>query len=128
MYLSARQATKKIGVSADTLRRWLKKGKINGIVSPSGVRLYDVTSIFPGSPRVDDTITSTVAKKNYVYARVSSVKQREDLERQKQLLVSRYPTHELVTDIGSGINFKRPGLKTLLERSCKGLVSEVVVT
>src|SRR4051794_9629146 len=121
MYLLVRQATKKIGVSANTLRRWLKKGKINGTVSPSGVRLYDITSIFPGLSRVDDTITSIVTKKSYVYAWVSSVKQREDLERQKQLLVSRYPTHELICDIGSGVNFKRPGLKTLLERSCKGL-------
>src|SRR5581483_5361318 len=45
-----------------------------------------------------------------------------------QLLSSRFPTYELISDIGSGINFKRKGLQTLLEQSCKGLVGEIVVT
>ncbi|CAG8528049.1 9143_t:CDS:2 [Cetraspora pellucida] len=34
---------------------------------------------------------------------------------------------QLISDIGSGINFKRNGLKTLLERSSKGMVSEIVI-
>ena len=63
----------------------------------------------------------------FVYARVSSPKQKEDLERQKQYLLSQFPNHHLISDIGSGINFKRPGLHSLLERSSRGLVKEVVV-
>jgi putative resolvase len=122
MYLSAHQATKKIGVSSDTL-----------------CRLYDVSSLLPeltykndGTPTTSTSTTSTTSTtptpEGYLYARVSSVKQKEDLERQKELLLSRFPTYKLLSDIGSGVNFKRPGLKTLLERASKGIVSEVVVT
>jgi predicted site-specific integrase-resolvase len=135
MYLSAHQATKKIGVSSDTLRRWHKQGKITAKTSPSGIHLYDVSSLFPELTSKNAGITSASASasttptpKGYLYARVSSVKQKGDLERQKELLLSRFPTYELLSDIGSGVNFKRPGLKTLLERASRGIVSEVVVT
>jgi hypothetical protein len=63
--------------------------------------------------------------KNYIYARVSSAKQKADLERQKQLLLNKHPQYELISDIGSRINFKRPGLHSLLELSRRGLVKEV---
>ena len=135
MYLSAHKATKKLGISSDTLHRWLKQGRITAKTSPFGTRLYDISSIFPEltSQDADYTTTTTAAattttKKGFLYARVSSVKQKEDLERQKQLLRSQYPTYELISDIGSGVNFKRPGLKTLLERTSRGMVSEIVVT
>ena len=65
-----------------------------------------------------DANHTATTKTEFLYARVSSVKQKEDLERQKQL----------ISDIGSGVNFKRPGLKTLLERASRGMVSEIVVT
>src|SRR5437588_8696755 len=135
MYLSAHKATRKLGISSDTLRRWLKQGRITAKTSPSGTRLYNISSIFPEltSQDADNTTTaasaaSAATKKGFLYARVSSVKQKEDLERQKQLLSSRFPTYELISDIGSGVNFKRPGLKTLLERTSRGMVSEIVVT
>ena len=139
MYLSAHQATKKIGVSSDTLRRWHKQGKIAAKTSPSGIHLYDVSSLLPeltykndGAPTTSTSSTSststTPTPEGYLYARVSSAKQKEDLERQKELLLSRFPTYKLLSDIGSGVNFKRPGLKTLLERASRGIVSEVVVT
>jgi len=50
------------------------------------------------------------------------------LQRQIQDLQNEYPDHELVQDVGSGLNFRRKGLQTLLERVIKGLVSEIVVT
>jgi len=115
MFLSAHKATKKLGISSHTLRRWSKQRKIEFKTSASGTRLYDVSKFFP-----DDSITTiTASKKNYLYARVSSQKQKQDLERQKEILLKKYPTYELI---------KRKGLQTLLERSCKGLVGEIVVT
>ena len=103
MYLSAHKATKKLGISSDTLRRWLKQGRITAKTSPSGTRLYDISSIFPELTSQDADYTTaaatTTTKKGFLYARVSSVKQKEDLERQKQLLSSRYPTYELISNI-----------------------------
>ena len=85
----AHQATKKLGISSDTLHRWLKQGKITAKTSPSGTRLYNISSIFPvlTSQYVDNNAAATT-KKGFLYARVSSVKQKEDLEWQKQLLSS----------------------------------------
>jgi predicted site-specific integrase-resolvase len=51
----------------------------------------------------------------------------DDLERQKAFFRSKFPDHDLVADIGSGINWKRKGLKTLLEQSMQGKISQVVV-
>lgn len=45
----------------------------------------------------------------------------DDLERQKDFFRQKYPTHRLVTDIGSGINWKRKGLKTLLDGAMQKL-------
>ena len=48
-------------------------------------------------------------KKKICYARVSSEKQKEDLERQTAFLRKKYPSHEIISDIGSGLNWKRKG-------------------
>jgi hypothetical protein len=39
----------------------------------------------------------------------------------------KYPNHEIVTDIGSGLNYKRKGLQTILDDAMRGAVEEVVV-
>jgi predicted site-specific integrase-resolvase len=39
-----------------------------------------------------------------------------------------YPEHEIVSDIGSGINFKRKGLLSILDSAIKGDIEEIVVT
>jgi putative resolvase len=131
MLLSASQASLTLGVSTCTLRRWHNNGKIAAVRSPGGVRLYDVDSVIrraispPPVATVSSRLPNRPEPKSYVYARVSSAKQKADLERQQQLLLAKYPQYELISDIGSGINFKRPGLRTLLERSRQGLVKEV---
>ncbi len=52
----------------------------------------------------------------------------DDLERQKSYFKSRYPNHKLITDIGSGLNWKRKGLKTILDLAMQGNIDEVVVS
>lgn len=61
------------------------------------------------------------------YARVSSAKQHDDLERQCAYLQQHYPEHRLYRDTGSGLNFKRPQFLALLEQVHAGLVREIVV-
>ena len=54
------------------------------------------------------------------YARVSSKKQSDDLERQinnlNTYISSKYDSFDIITDIGSGINYNKPGLKKLIEK------------
>jgi predicted site-specific integrase-resolvase len=67
-------------------------------------------------------------KTKIIYARVSSNHQKEDLQRQIHDLQAAYPDHELISDIGSGLNYHRKGFQRLLERVHEGAVDEVVVT
>ena len=110
-------------VSSTTLHRWHTQNKIRVITTPMGHRRYclqDIQTIISGdSPPID--------KKQICYCRVSSSKQMDDLERQKAFFRSKFPDHNLVADIGSGINWKRKGLKTILEQSMQGKISQIVV-
>lgn len=117
MFLPSRKAALYLGVCANTLRKWANAGQIKHIRNPAGQRLYDVTSIEQSSNTC----------KSYCYCRVSSQKQNDELERQKSFMSSRYPEHEIVSDVGSGINFKRKSLLFLLEQSSIGNVKEIVV-
>ena len=63
----------------------------------------------------------------YLYARVSSLGQKEDLTRQETLLKSKYPNYKLISDIGSGMNLNRKGLRTLIDKAIKGEIKEVII-
>jgi len=66
-------------------------------------------------------------KEKVIYTRVSSAHQKEDLERQCHDLASAYPGHRTIRDIGSGLNFNRKGLQTLLELIINRRVEQIVV-
>ncbi|WP_293138395.1 recombinase family protein [Okeania sp. SIO3I5] len=50
------------------------------------------------------------------YCRVSSAKQRDHLNRLVEFMQSQYPGPEVIKDIGRGLNFKRKGLRAILDR------------
>ena len=114
-YLNTKAACDKLGIHSNTLRNWANSGKIKTIRTPGNHRLYDLT-------------TFQNDKKKIIYARVSYKNQNDDLDRQIEFLRNRYPNYELISDIGSGLNFKRKGLKTLLDRIIEGDISEVVIS
>ena len=109
-YINTREAVHSLGVHPNTLRNWANANKIKYIKTPSGQRRYDVDS-FLGERKEASTIC---------YCRVSSYKQKDDLERQVQFMHERFPDATIVKDIGSGINFKRRGLLAILERAMCG--------
>ena len=65
------------------------------------------------------------------YCRVSSNKQKDDLERQienmKLYLTAQGKPFEIISDVGSGINYKKKGLKELIKRISQNKVEKVVV-
>ena len=81
--------------------------------------------------KIKDTTESKKEESPYIiYARVSSTKQKQDLERQVKFLETRFQkfkNYQIVTDIGSGLNNNRSGFKTILERLFKGTVKKVMV-
>ena len=122
-YISAKEARKILGVATATLINWDNQGKVITSRTPQGRRIYDKKDIL----RIATGNQIVVKKQTICYARVSSKKQMDDLERQKDFFKSRYPDCILVTDVGSGINWKRKGIKTILEQSMSGTVKEIVV-
>jgi predicted site-specific integrase-resolvase len=67
-------------------------------------------------------------KTKVCYARVSSEHQRADLERQIEDLRKACPGREILSDIGSGVNFKRRNFQRLLERAFEGDIEEIAIT
>lgn len=109
-YLPSRKAAEVLGVHPNTLRRWADGGKIDHIRTDSGQRRYDV----------DSYVGRQSQSVGVCYCRVSSYKQKDDLERQVIYMREQHPTYEVVRDIGSGLNFKRKGLRSLLGRLLQG--------
>ena len=123
-YFPAREAAKLLHVPSGTLRFWAEEGSIKYIRKGGygSHRYYDVKSFFEtrGIGGETNVPQKEPTRRKICYCRVSSRGQKDDLERQEQYLKQRYPTHEFIKDIGSGLNFKRKGIKTILEYSYKG--------
>ena len=116
-YVPLRKAVERLGLHPNTLRRYADQGKIQIIKNDAGQRLYNVESYIRGSARA-----SLVC-----YCRVSSSKQKDDLQRQITYMQSLHPEAEVIKDIGSGLNFKRKGLRTILDRLLRGDKLKIVV-
>jgi predicted site-specific integrase-resolvase len=123
-FVNMKVAKKILGLSISTLRNYEKEGKIECIKTENGWRKFNVKKyLLDNKIEIKEEI-----KKNYIYCRVSSYDRKEDLQRQVDFLKNKYPTYEVITDIGSGINFKRKGLKKLIKIAIANELKEVVVT
>ena len=127
-YYSTKKVTEILGVTAQTLRNWDKEGKLKpSYVKSNGYRYYSEESILSYTQE-----RKTKKNLNVVgYARVSSKKQLDDLERQinnlNTYISSKYDSFDIITDIGSGINYNKPGLKKLIEKINKKEVDLIIV-
>lgn len=117
-FVPLRKAQARLGLCGNTLRKYADDGIIPTIRNAAGQRLYDVEAYVRKTQGIAETVC---------YCRVSSRKQRDDLARQVEFMRKHHPTAEIITDIGSGLNFKRKGLRPLLERLLRGDQLRVVV-
>ena len=127
-YESAKTIKRTYDISNSTLQKWANEGKLKCIKLLGGKRLYNKTDFVRLTNGCDSINASNSEPESIIYARVSSTHQREDLNRQIEFLKSKYPTHTVISDIGSGLNYKRQGLKTILEQCLLGNIKEIVVT
>ena len=124
-FVNMKVAKKMLGLSESTLRTYEKEGKIETMRTPAGWRKFNVKKYLQDN---NIELKDTSNKKNIIYCRVSSYDRKEDLQRQVQFLQAKYPLYEVITDIGSGINFKRNGLKKIIKLAIANELNEVVVT
>lgn len=128
MLVSIKEAAKELGVWPETLRRWEAQGKIEPpLRTPGGRRRYDLAKLRGLGPRKAPSSRQTL-----LYARVSSRDQKDDLVRQVALLESFGAANgwscDVVQDFGSGLNYRKQGLRRLIQRICSGEVGRLVIT
>ena len=127
-YYSSKTVTQILGVTAQTLRNWDREGKLKpAYIKGNGYRYYSEESILAYTQE-----RKTKKNLNVIgYARVSSKKQLDDLERQvnniKEYISSKYESFDIITDVGSGINYNKPGLLKLIEKINKKEVDLIVI-
>ena len=133
-YLSGKEASEMLGVHQRTLYQWEAKGLIETIRTPGNKRLYNVKKFLREKECKNDKCVKNLdeldkleGKLNITYVRVSTAGQKEDLQRQKKLLMDAYPDHLMIEDIGSGINLNKRGIRKIIKLAIDGKVNEVVV-
>jgi putative resolvase len=122
-----KEAKKLLGVTTRTIQRWDKEGKIRVVRTIGGRRRIPESEIkrILGVKEEEERVVVG-------YARVSSTTQKDDLERQKQLIHSYakdkgYGEIQILSDVGSGLNENRKNFLKLLEAVAERKVSRVIV-
>lgn len=128
-FYSIGKFAKIIGKSEQTLRNWDNEDRLKPHnVSPMGYCYYSQEQVnhFLGMAN-----TSTKDRITIGYCRVSSHKQKDDLERQVQNMESylsmRGYQYEIIKDIGSGIDYNKKGLNKLIEMAIQYKIDRVVI-
>jgi predicted site-specific integrase-resolvase len=74
-----------------------------------------------------DELDKKEGKLNISYVRVSTANQKDDLNRQKEMIKNQYPNHIMIEDIGSGINLNKKGIRKIIKLAIEGKVNELVI-
>jgi len=119
------EAAKTLGVSIQTLRRWERSGTfLPDRKTEGGTRYYSEETLFGKTSKESDL--------TFAYARVSSNDQKEDLNRQTHLLASYCAAkgwqYEVVKDLGSGMNYRKKGLKKVIDAILEKKIKRIVLT
>jgi predicted site-specific integrase-resolvase len=115
-FKKGQQASLILGVHQRTLYQWDKKGLIDTIRTPGNARLYNVGKFMQEKKCKEkiclnlDELDKT-ERLNIAYVRVSSENQKDDLMRQKEDMIKKYPNHMIIEEIGSGLNLNKRGIK-----------------
>ena len=118
------EAAEIIGSTPATLRKWEKTGELlPARKTKSGTRYYATADLLGLKSSDAPTIC---------YARVSSHDQKDDLDRQQDVLEAYCAAKgwrtQTIRDLGSGMNYNKKGLHTLLEMILRRQMKRLVLT
>lgn len=125
--MKAKEVLQVLQISRPTLARYVKDGKLKVTLKGNGQYDYDVDSVYR-------MLNKDIERKTYIYARVSTSKQKKDLENQVRLLTNfcfqnGYVINGVFQDVASGVSFKkREQFFELLDEVLAGKVKRVVIT
>lgn len=125
--MKAKEVLQILKVTRQTLTKYVKEGCVKVTVKDNGQYDYDSDSVYK-------LLNKDIERKTYIYARVSTTKQKKDLDNQVQLLKTfcfqnGYVLNGVYQDIASGISFeKRKEFFDLLDEVLAGKVKRVIIT
>ena len=125
--MTAKEVLRILQITRVTLTKYVKENKLKVTVKGNGRYDYDADSVYK-------MLNKDIERKTYLYARVSTSKQKKDLENQVQLLKNfcfqnGYVIHGIYQDIASGISFeKRNQFFDMLDEILAGKVNRVIIT
>ena len=125
--MTAQEVLRTLQITRATLTKYVKTGKLKVTVKGNGRYDYDADSVYK-------MMNKDIERKTYIYARVSTSKQKPDLDNQIQLLKTfcfqnGYVINGIFQDIASGISFeKRTQFFDMLDDIIAGKVNKVVIT
>jgi excisionase family DNA binding protein len=119
------EAAKIRGVSIDTLRRWVRDGKLRAEKTEGGHRRYRVADLLK--------INNPSLRYTVIYGRVSTPDKKEDLVRQIGVLSLYCQQHGwenvyTIKDVGSGLNYRKRGLLKLVDLLQRNEIERLIIT
>ncbi|MBB6656680.1 IS607 family transposase, partial [Lacticaseibacillus rhamnosus] len=127
--LKPSEMAKRLGVTVKTLQKWDNAGKFKAHRTPTNRRYYTEDQYLDYIGQADEP----KKRRQVAYARVSNIGQKDDLTNQIDFL-RQYANgkgvilDEVITDIGSGLNYKRKKWNALLDDVMAGNVETIYVT
>lgn len=118
-------------VTVRTLQKWDNAGKLTAFRTPTNRRFYTHEQYLEYMGNLTETVVEN-QKKVVIYARVSSANQKDDLKNQisflRQFVNARGTiVDEVITDIGSGLNFKRKNWNQLIKRVMNAEIKQIYI-
>ena len=123
--MKAKQVLQILDISRITLYNYVKSGKIKTVTLPNGYYDYSDSDVF--------SMISIDHRKSFIYARVSTYKQKKDLNKKISFIKTfcnknKINIHSIISDISSGIDLDRPNFSELLNDVLHYKVSKIYIS
>jgi predicted site-specific integrase-resolvase len=128
--LKPKEVAERLNVTVWTLQQWDKADKLKANRNPKTNRRYyteDAINEFLGIKKLAKDA------KTLIYCRVSNAGQKDDLKNQTEFLrtfcnARGVIVDEVLTDIGSGLNYNRKHFNSIIDKAMQGSVKQVYIT
>ena len=128
--LKPKQVSEQLNVTVWTLQKWDREGKLIAFRNPKTNRRYYTDE------QINEFLGVKLQSKNaktIIYCRVSNQGQKDDLKKQIEFLKTfcnskAVIVDEVLTDIGSGLNYNRKNFNLILDMATKGSIKEVYIS
>jgi len=129
--LKPKEVSEKINVTVWTLQDWDRKGKLKAYRNPKTDRRFYTEE------QIDEFLgirkQTNDDGKNLIYCRVSNQGQKDDLDNQVEFLktfcnAKAEIIDEVLTDIGSGLNYNRKNFNRILEMAAQGKIRKLYIS